>query len=210
MDGGHRERSRGRGPETQRPPEVATPPPTAVLKIMSPEEMEKKTKAILDEYFQIHDAQVGIGGPKLGFLERSLICLHTQYSQLAVCKLHVQCVSFIGAGNRNRYRRPGEKSTHCHFVTIASHMSTPRVETRTQRWRTSTVPSELTRQLNTYSLGSSGKSECQKHSCGSLVIQFSFIMDQQLVKYQLPSVWSTPLGAVAEIEISFPVDMDRE
>ena len=49
-----RERSRGREPEKERPSPVATPPQPELPK----EEIDKKTKAILDEYLHIQDIKV--------------------------------------------------------------------------------------------------------------------------------------------------------
>ena len=48
-----RERSRGREPEKERPSPVTTPQPE-----LPKDEIDKKTKAILDEYLHIQDMKV--------------------------------------------------------------------------------------------------------------------------------------------------------
>ncbi|XP_052211936.1 eukaryotic translation initiation factor 4 gamma 1-like isoform X2 [Dreissena polymorpha] len=54
-------RGRGRGSSAEPRPTTVTPPPAVVpsnnAKVLPHDEMEKKTKAILDEYFQIHDVK---------------------------------------------------------------------------------------------------------------------------------------------------------
>ncbi|XP_053379539.1 eukaryotic translation initiation factor 4 gamma 1-like [Mercenaria mercenaria] len=58
VDGGHRERSRGRAEPEPQPSPVQ--PASTELKVLSEKDMEKKTKAILDEYFAIQDMKEAI------------------------------------------------------------------------------------------------------------------------------------------------------